>query len=223
MFKHLYLLFLIGLLPFFSLAQDAKKGMNVKEKAEVLLDRVKSKYNGAESIRVDFTFMLENKKQDNFKEVREGTAFLKNEKFRLNLGNNLIICNNNTVWTYLKEAGEVQVNPYKPDQMKINPSKMFTLYEEGFLYAYKGDKEVDGTPYYQVELTPENKEKSYYKIRLLLNKDTYQIRRTKVFEKDGSIYTFKFSNYTLNKELSPKKFTFDKKAHPDVTVIDLRD
>lgn len=217
-----YLLIFLSLTPFFSLAQQGDQGMNVKEKAEIVLDRVKQKYDAAKSIKVDFSFKLENKKRDNFKEVREGSAILKGEKFRVNLGSHLIICDNNTVWTYLKEADEVQVNTYKPDQMKINPSEMFTLYEKGFLYGYKGEKTVDGEPYYRIELTPENKEKSFYKIRLLVHQDSYQIGRTKVFEKDGSIYTYKFNNYQLDQNISAKQFTFNKQQHPNVTVIDLR-
>ena len=223
MLRTCYALFCLSFLPLLLVAQDEEKGMNIKEKAEVLLDRVKEKYNGAESIKVDFTFTLENKKRDNFKEVREGTALLKGEKFRVNLGSHLIICNNETVWTYLKEAGEVQVNTYKPEQMKINPSDMFTLYEEGFLYGYKGEKTIEGKPYHRIELTPENKEKSFYKIRLLVHQDSYQVARTKVFEKDGSIYTYQFSDYNLGQEVPAQKFTFRKQQHPNVTVIDLRD
>ncbi len=222
MMRILYLTIFLGLVPFFSSAQQDQKGMNVKQKAKVILDRVKSKHKTAESIKVDFSFKLENKKRDNFKEVREGTATIKGDKFRVNLGSHLIICDNNTVWTYLKEADEVQVNTYKPDQMKINPSEMFTLYKEGFLYGYKGEKTVDGKPYYRVELTPENKEKSFYKIRLLVNQDDYHISQTKVFEKDGSIYTYDFKNYRLDQNIATKQFTFNKQQHPNVTVIDLR-
>lgn len=222
MLRKLYLMLLLSFIPLFSLAQQDQRGMNVKEKAKVILDRVKGKHQAAESIKVDFTFTLENKKRDNFKEVRKGTATLKGDKFRVNLGSHLIICDSSTVWTYLKEAGEVQVNTYKPDQMKINPSEMFTLYKEGFLYGYKGEKTVDGKHYYRIELTPKNKEKSFYKIRLLVHQQDYHIARTKVFEKDGSIYTYEFNNYRLNKDVPAKRFTFSKQQHPNVTVIDLR-
>ena len=215
------LLFIVT--PIASIAQQNDQNLNVEEKAKVLLDRVKDNYDDYSTIQVDFSFMLENKKQDNFKEMREGTATLKDEKFRINLGSHLIICNNKNVWTYLKDANEVQVNNYKPDQMKINPSEMFTIYQEGFLYGYKGEKSVEGTKYHQVELTPEEKKKSFYKIRLLINQETYRVGRTKVFEKDGSIYTYNFKSYTLNKDLPDDHFTFDKQEHPSANMIDLRE
>lgn len=222
MYKCFLPLLLLGFIPFGSIAQQNGEQLGVQEKAEVILDRVKDKYNDYNAIKVDFSFTLENKKQDNFKEVREGTAILKGKKFRINLGSHLIICDNNNVWTYLKEADEVQVNTYEPDQMKINPSQMFTIYQKGFLYGYKGEKSVDGQNYYRVELTPEDKEKSFYKIRLLINEDSYRVGRTKVFEKDGSIYTYDFEKYSLNDQISADQFKFDKKDHPNVDVIDLR-
>lgn len=222
MSRHFLPLVLLTVMPLASIGQQNDQNLDVKEKAKVLLDRVKAKYNDYSTIQVDFSFTLENKKQNNFKEVREGTATLKDQKFRINLGSHLIICDNDNVWTYLKEANEVQVNNYKPDQMKINPSQMFTIYQEGFLYGYKGEKSVKGKDYYQVELTPEDKEKSFYKIRLLISQDSYRVGRTKVFEKDGSIYTYDFESYTVNKDLPNNHFEFDKEEHPSANMIDLR-
>lgn len=223
MTKNFLPLLITAFLPLFSSAQQDNEQLGVQEKAQVLLDRVKDQYSEYNSVEVDFSFTLENKKQDNFKEVREGTAVLKDEKFRINLGSHLIICDNDNVWTYLKEADEVQVNNYQPEQMKINPSQMFTIYQEGFLYGYKGEQTLSGKAYHQVELTPEDKKKSFYKIRLLISQDNYRVKQTKVFEKDGSIYTYTFEDYNINQDLPSNHFKFDKNAHPNVNVVDLRD
>ena len=193
-----------------------------QEKAKRVLDKVSNQYNSYSTIKVDFDFILENKKKKDFKEVREGDAQMKGEKFRINLGNHLIICDNENVWTYMKGVGEVQINDYEPEKMKINPSRILTLHEEGFLYGYKDKTTINSDYYHNIELTPEDKSKSFYKIRVLIDTDNYRVKRMKVFEKDGSIYTYKFKNYKVNESLPNSKFKFKKKDYPDVTVVDLR-
>ena len=217
--KQIFIWLLGVLVPVLGLAQEQ---MSPEEKAKVILDKVKEKYKSYNTIEVDFNFILENRKKEEFKEVREGEAKLKGKKFRINIGNHLIICDNKNVWTYMKNVKEVQINNYEPDKMKINPSEMFTIYQKGYLYGYKGKVKQNGDYYYNIELTPENKDKSYYKIRLYVDPDSYRVMQTRVFEKDGSIYTYKFNNYKLNQNMPNSMFSFNKSEYPDVTVIDLR-
>lgn len=216
--KSLSTLSLLFLLPFALFAQE----MDPKEKAKNILEKVSSRYEGYKSIKANFKYIMENRKRDDFKEAQSGTIELKGEKFRLDLGNYLVICNNKDVWTYLKDANEVQVNKYEPGEMKINPKEMFTIYQKGYLYGYKGRKEVEGTSYHVIELTPEDKEQSLYKSRLLVHPENYRIMRMKAFEQDGSIFTYKINDYQLNKDMPASNFQFEKTDYPDVTVVDLR-
>ncbi len=215
--KLIPLLFVLCL-PFISSGQK----MNAKEKAKAILEQVTKEYNQYNTIEAKFSYTLENKKRENFKEVEEGKIKLKGNKFRINLGSYLVICDSENVWTYLKDAKEVQINDYKPGEMKINPKEMFTIYKEGFLYGYKGRNTIDGKSMHTIELTPENKEKSYYKVRLQVEPKTYKIRKTKIFEKDGSIFTYDIKSYNINKALPDKQFEFKKQNYPNVTVVDLR-
>ncbi len=212
----LFLSFLI--LPLAMVAQQ----MNPKEKAKAVLEKVSKEYKKYNTIEADFQYIMENRKQEDFKEVEKGTIMLMGEKFRINFGNYLVICDNENVWTYLKEANEVQVNKYEPGEMKINPQKIFSLYKEGFLYGYKGRNKVNGKSLHTIELTPEDKDKSYYKVRLHVDPETHRIKRMKTFENDSSIFTYKIQNYQVNQEMSASSFQFKKSKHPDVTVVDLR-
>lgn len=216
--KQSLLIVTILMLPTAMIAQE----MNAKEKAGAILEKVSKEYNGYNTIEAKFQYIMENRKQEDFKEVEKGTIQLMGEKFRINFGNYLVICDNENVWTYLKEANEVQVNKYEPGEMKINPQEIFTLYKEGFLYGYKGRNEVNGRSLHTIELTPENKDKSYYKVRLHVDPETHRIKRMKTFENDSSIFTYKIQNYVVNQEMDASSFKFNKSNHPDATVVDLR-
>lgn len=50
-----------------------------------------------------------------------------------------IYCDGKTMWTYLKDANEVQISNYNPKSSDINPSEIFTVYEKGFLSKFIGE------------------------------------------------------------------------------------
>lgn len=203
-------------------SQDGIAQQNAnQEKAKKILDKVSKNYQQYDGIKANFKYIYENKKQD-FEEVRKGKILMKDKNFRIDLGKHLIICNNEHVWTYLKDANEVQINDYNPEDLDINPQEMFTLYREGHLYGYKGKTQVDGNTYHVIELTPEDKEESYFKVRLLVNPDKHQIKQTKIFQQDGSTFTYQILNFTSDIQASESDFTFDKSNYSNVTEIDLR-
>ena len=220
MVKQLVAVVVFGLVIAFNLA-DAQKSNKVKEKAKKVLDQVSDNYQAYNAIKADFKLTLENRQSD-FEEVQKGTIYLKNQKFRVSLGDHIIICDGDNIWTYLKEVKEVQINNYKPEEMDINPTEMFTIYKKDFRYGYKGNKEKNGQTYDIVELTPENKEKSYFKVRLLINQTSHDVRQTKIFEKDGTIFTYQIKDFEPNPSIEKGTFSFQKNDYPNVETIDLR-
>ena len=57
---------------------------------------------------------------------------LKGDKYKLEIAGQEIICNGNTLWTFIKDAEEVQVNEPEYEEGSINPANIFTVYENGF-------------------------------------------------------------------------------------------
>lgn len=203
-------------------SQEASGQQNAnQQKAKAILDKVSRNYQQYDGIKAQFKYIYESKKQD-FEEVREGEILMKGKNFRIDLGKHLIICNNKYVWTYLKDANEVQINDYNPEDLDINPQEMFTLYQEGHLYGYKGKKQVDGNTYHVIELTPKDKDESYFKVRLLVIPDKNQIKQTKIFQQDGSTFTYEIQEFSSDVQATESDFTFDKSQYSDVTEIDLR-
>jgi outer membrane lipoprotein-sorting protein len=151
---------------------------------------------------------------------------MKGEKYKLDFRNSVIYYNGKTMWSYLKEVNEVNIsepaeNPDNQDIMN-HPNQIFELYEQDFKYKYKGTESKNNHNLYVVDLFPKDLDKDYSRIKLKVEQENYRIHSAKVFGKDGSRYTFIINKLTTNKPIKNSTFEFDKSAHPDVEVIDMR-
>lgn len=190
-------------------------------KATEILKGVSVKYKSLKAVQADFTVRVENGANTS-KDVQSGTLYVKGNKYKIQLKNQEIICDNTTVWTYLKDANEVQVNNYDPDENTITPSQIFTIYEKDFLYAYIEEKKLSGKLIQIIELTPHDKSKPYFKIRLGIDKIAKAVQSAVVFDKNGNRYTYEIKKFTPDPDIADSLFSFDNKQHPGIEVVDLR-
>lgn len=190
-------------------------------KAKTLLDAVSKTYKSYESVEATFTLLSFNPQQ-NKTTNQKGTVYLKGEKYKLLMGKQEIICDNKSVWTYLKDIKEVQINDYEPSKEDITPSNMFTIYQNDFNYMMNGDEVVDKATCAIVDLMPKDKNKPFFKVRIWVNKNAKFIKQMKVFDKNGNTYTYTVTTFNSKANLEDTFFKFDKGKHPEVHIEDLR-
>jgi outer membrane lipoprotein-sorting protein len=201
--------------------------------AKAILSKVSAKYKLYDAIKTDFIFTLDNQ-QANVKETQSGTlvARSKSNKFKVTLFSpqttgkqevaQEIISDGKTQWTYLKKDNEVQVSNVDNSSEGLNPAKIFTIYEHGYKYLYTGEKKMGGTIYQEIDLTPEDDKKSFFKVRLEIDKAKKQIYSALIFDKNGNRYTYILKSFIPNITVANNAFSFDPKAHKGVEVVDLR-
>lgn len=199
----------------------------IDEKAKALLDGVKTKYTAYNSIQVEFKMTL-NDKASEFTDINEGTLFLKDKKFKLVFGDNEIISNGKDLWIYLKSANQVQIQNYDEtlleEEFGFAPNEIFSIDKDDFDYRISGEKTIDGKLCNEVELSPKDKEKFYYKVKIYIVKSTNEVVKAHFFEKDGIEYEFDILKQVPNTALSDAFFTFDKtKYGKDIEIEDLRE
>lgn len=190
-------------------------------RATQILNSVSATYKELRSAKADFSIRVESPNAKT-SDVQTGTLFMKGNKFKLSLKNQEVISDNVTIWTYLKEANEVQVNHYEPDENTITPMQLFTLYEKDFLYAFTDEKQMQGKTIQFIELTPLDKTKPYFKVRLGIDKATRMVQNAVVFDKNGNRYYYEIKSFTANPQLADSFFHFDPRAYPGIEVVDLR-
>ncbi|HEY8402305.1 MAG TPA: outer membrane lipoprotein carrier protein LolA [Cytophagaceae bacterium] len=195
---------------------------NTKDpKAGAILDEMSKKYKELPSFKAKFAYTLESP-MANMKETSEGEIIVKGGKFHLKMGGQEIINNGTTVWTYLKDANEVNVSSYEPDEDDITPTKIYSIYKNGYKYYHVEEVTIAGKTYDVIELVPENLKTSLIKIRMEIDKKEKTIKGWKIFEKNGNRYTYEVKSFDPNYKATDAEFNFDTSKYPKVEVVDLR-
>jgi outer membrane lipoprotein carrier protein len=203
----------------FAIVLQAQKPAD--KSADKLLNLISTRYKNFKTIKADFIYSIESK-AENISEKQKGSIYVKGNKFRLDIADQVIMCDNKTVWTYSKEVNEVQVNNYDPKKAPIRLDDIFTMYDKGFLSKILDTKKEGKNDIVLVELTPKDKKKNFFKIKLTIDKTNQTIIKSQVFDKSGTIHTYIVTNQFPNIKLEDKFFVFDVKKYPKCEVIDLR-
>jgi len=189
--------------------------------AKKILDKLSEKTKSYKTVEVEFTFIVDNKDQK-INETTKGTLKMKDEKYRLLMKDQEIICNGQKVYTFNKEANEVQViGVDELEEDAITPKNMFTIYESNFKSRIKEKKTEDGKNIAVIDLYPMNpKEKDYSIVRLFVDTDKMMVTKATVLAKNGTLYTYKIDKMVPDKEMNESLFIFDKSKYPGVTIIE---
>ncbi|MDP1624094.1 MAG: outer membrane lipoprotein carrier protein LolA [Bacteroidales bacterium] len=186
-------------------------------KAATLLEEVSNKAKSYKSIKVDFSFSMENTKAG-IKEEKTGTLLVSGDKYKMSVAGQTVMCDGKTIWTYIKESNEVQINVLENKDDALTPSKLLTSYNSN--YKSKIIKSPDPSVE-SVELIP-NTGKNFTKAILGIDKAKKQIKSFILYDKSGNTFTYRIKTYLTDVPVADADFTFDVKKFPGVEVIDMR-
>lgn len=193
------------------------------QKAKSILDKLSVKTKAFKTIKADFNYILENKAED-FQANQSGAIATKGHKYYLKIAGQEIRSDGQTVWTYLKDANEVQISEVdNSNEDMITPTTIFTMYEKGFKYEYIKQTTLDGSNVELIHIYPTVPgSKAYHTVKLYIDQDKMELVQAEIMGKEGDTYTYKIKSFQGNAELSDDLFTFNKNNYPGVIVNDLR-
>ena len=184
-----------------------------KIKGEII-DDIVTKISGYKNISIDFDLLYENVSLD-IKTNKKGKLILENDKFSIDLDEQMIINNGDIQWTYLKDINEVQISN---NEITTGVSKLSDLFK-----ISKNDYKIlflkDEINFYLIELIPKTI-KSFIKIQIKFQKQNKEISEIKVFDKEGGKFTYSINR--LKYDLEINSFYFDTSKFPGIEIIDLR-
>ncbi|MEO6638181.1 MAG: outer membrane lipoprotein carrier protein LolA, partial [Ginsengibacter sp.] len=168
-----------------SFAQTAYIGKS-DPAAKKILDQVSAKFKTYQSVVAQFSLKIENA-DGKVLGTKSGTVNMKGSKYRISVSGQEIYSDGNNIWTYDNSANEVQVTKFDGTSNMITPQKMFTnFYDKDFLYKLNGELKQGKRSIQEIELTPVDKTKTFFKVLVGIDKATLSIVSTKVFEKNGN-------------------------------------
>lgn len=188
--------------------------------AKAILDKVSTKFKSIASLHAKFTQNTES--PGGKTTTKNGEVYLKGGKFRIQFPDQTIFCDQQATWTYLKEENEVQINDYEASQEDITPSNIFNIYDSDFFYLKAENEVINGVICNVIDMTPKDKSRTYFKIRLWIDSKTYIAKKVKIFDKNGYKYTYSITSVNTSIQLTDAFFKFNKAEYPGVTVEDQR-
>ena len=190
-------------------------------KAKEILEQASKKMSSLKTLKAAFTLNLLGKSGQVI-ESQKGSVMMKGQQYHVLMPKQEIICDGKTVWTLLKDAKEVQVSAYNPDEQTVSPTKLFTnFYDKEYNYTYVGLKKVNGKMCDIIEMKPKDAGKQFTKVALAFDK-SHTITGGSVTEKSGNQYAYEIGLVTPNPPLSANQFSYNAALHPGIEVVDLR-
>jgi len=192
------------------------------QKARTILDAMSDKYSKISTYKATIVSSLVNE-IDGINEKMSGEITVKGNKFRLKIDGQEIYNDGSTVWTYLSEVNEVNIDNHDPEEELISPSKIYNAYKKGYKYVHLSESTVSGSVCDEVDLVPENaKDSQFFKIKLFISQKDRGLVRWTIFEKSGSKTIYDINDFKSGMTVSDAYFRFNKSEYPGVEVIDLR-
>ena len=105
----------------------------------------------------------------------------------------------------------------------MDPSKLFTIWEDDFKNEWKGAVDLNGESLVQINLYPlAGDEKPFHTIQLFISEEDLELRRAVVKGREGTDVTYDVGSFKPQAEVPASTFTFDPGKFPGVNMVDNR-
>ncbi len=194
-------------------------GINAQNSTKIL-DDLSKKTNSYKNIKATFAYKMQNSKAG-INETTNGTLLVAGDKYHLSIAGQEVISDGTTVWTFLPESNEVQVNSVN-EESGFSPSKLLANYNSDYNSKLENDVVKDGKSCYQLKLNPKEKNSNFNYVTIIINKELMQLASFIIYDFEDNVFTYDIKQFTTNTIIPEDSFTFNAKKYPGIEVIDLR-
>jgi chaperone LolA len=190
------------------------------QNADKILEDLSSITNSYNNIKATFAYKMVNT-DAGIDEVTNGTLIVQGDQYNLNIAGQIVISDGKTLWTYIPDSEEVQINEVSEED-GFTPSKLLSSYNNDYSSKMMDDFTADGETFYQLHLEPRNEDSNFDYVILVIKKEPLQLAKFIIHDFDGNVFSYEIKQFVTNSEISIGTFSFDETAHPGVEVIDMR-
>ena len=190
--------------------------------SKAILDKASQLFEQSEGVKLSFVLAPDSPDGGNF-EPQEGVAFIKRNKFKLDMPYSTTWFDGTTQWVLLKDANEVNISsPAAEDLVSISPLGLLNMYKTNYTLKSPTTRTFNGNATTEIEMTPINKRQDFERLTIAIDKKTNSVVMVRFTTRDGSKNKLTISNYNSNNKYTNDLFKFNKNNHPGVEIIDLR-
>ena len=219
-YKIMKKIFIVITLIAYSICGFTQTEAEHNDKSKGILEKVSNTYQNNKTTKFNFKLTI---LSEDINETQEGYALLEGDNFFYKTEEREVICDGESVWTYLPDDNECYIDLLEDLENTINPNEIFTIWKEGFKFQYIGEKTINNELIHQIKMFPKSPEKSKYHTLLMeINETNSSIKKAIIKSKDGVTIQFEILKLTSNPSLEKNTFKWDINKHPNVDEIDNR-
>lgn len=195
--------------------------------ATALLEASSKKVHALKNVKIKFEYSITTV-ENSSDEVYKGEFLVKGKKYKLSIDETVSYSDGKTRWVYLVESNEVNISEVVfgedldlEEQFLNEPLSIYDLYTKGFKVGLNGSGKVNDVTVYEIDLTPNDLDKPYFKIRYIITEKN-DLHSVQYFQKDGTKVLLSVKSLEGGNKVKDSDFVFNSSSYPDVEVIDLR-
>ncbi len=216
--KEIVILTLLFITPFlYSQAQEGARGY--EEKGEELIQKATEQITGYESLIIDFTYIVED--SGDVLETSQGQTFLEGDKYYISVDAYEYTSDGETVWTCLKEVGEIHVNYTENLEQSLNPVHLLQDFQNHYKSKFIRQEEYTGETVSLIDAIP-NEPQAFHKYRVAVKEYDNSLAYIKAYDRHGGTYKISIDEIQKNPTIPAEKFSFDESEYQEMDIIDLR-
>jgi len=190
--------------------------------AKAILDKAYTAYEASQGIVLSFTSTTMEADGKTYM-TQSGKAFIKGDRFRLEMEAMDIWFDGETQWVWLKDVGEVNIsNPNGQEIAAISPLALLGMYKKGYTLKAPRTQTVNGKNVHLLEMVPAVTNNDFKAVSVAIEKNSHTLVQVILTMSNGMTNKIDITNYNANHKFSAAEFKFDKTGHQDLEIIDLR-
>jgi len=188
--------------------------------AQEVLGKLRTAYDAMRDVQVTFT----QKVTFAVAKVEQRTSgtlyFKKDHNYRVELEDQTIVTDGETVWSYSASSHQVLIDRFNPDDRSLTPERILTGAPSEYSAALLGREKAGGRDLFVVKLTPTSEQSSLKSMKLWIDDDQWLIRKVEMTDFGGTETTYSVSDIRIDAGLEDSRFTFQ--IPEGASVVDLR-
>jgi len=192
------------------------------QEAKKLLQASSERMKSFDNLYLEFNYSLENHKvEPPVRQNEQGTIAIQNDNYHLSFLGTEQIRQGQKLYTILTEDEEVQVTTYDPedDEQGLTPTRILSLYQEGYTYKMGRRESINGRDIQYVELQPVASDITE-KIEIGIDRASLIVYSLKQIDVSGSITHFVVTQAEPNKDFPSDYFSFKASDYPGYYIAD---
>ncbi len=207
-------------LCFFALLLVAPNFGQAQDSGQDVLDLVRKKYESVTDAEIRFTqkvkFSLSTAEA-----TSSGTLQIKKpKKYRLEMGDQIVVTDGVTVWSYSKPLNQVLIDKYKEDERSLTPDHLLMGTSGGYTPVLVGTDRLGKTETKILKLTPQDEQSMVSSVRLWVDDHDWTVRQVEVTDVNGKLTTYTVQQLKINTGIAESRFSFQPPEGAE--VVDLR-